>query len=333
VLEDDMEYSYDFLHYFEKTAPLLDSDPSLMCISSWNDNCRKHLGSDASLLLRTSYFPGLGWMMKREMYTQMLQPNWPMLNHWDNWLRANVELDCISPSLSRNHNFGVVGSTMSSTAFAKNIANVDFYKGDERVQFGDLSYLHLDNYKLRIQQLLDSSFRLSHIAQKSEHDPRGMIYLLVYQSSKQYRKIAKHFKIWDHPRSHFQNLQMLELQGDIYLLADVRFCPLLPKHLRTLRNSNAKVIAGKQGLSCDDVCKNEAQMRCSAHEMAWLNRCVELKSKFECEKGCLMEVGKDIPSYVSGDLASKGYCVIQALNSPMNCDGHHSETSRLCACL
>lgn len=28
----------DFLEYFEATAPLLDADPSLWCISSWNDN-------------------------------------------------------------------------------------------------------------------------------------------------------------------------------------------------------------------------------------------------------------------------------------------------------
>lgn len=55
---------FDFLNLFEKTAALLDRDETLMCISSWNDNSRTHLGVDAQLLMRTSYFPGLGWMLK-----------------------------------------------------------------------------------------------------------------------------------------------------------------------------------------------------------------------------------------------------------------------------
>lgn len=59
-----MEFSYDFLNLFERTAGLLDADPTLLCVSSWNDNSRASLGMDAQLLMRSSYFPGLGWMLK-----------------------------------------------------------------------------------------------------------------------------------------------------------------------------------------------------------------------------------------------------------------------------
>lgn len=49
----------DFLLYFEATAPLLHADPSLWCISSWNDNgFEKGHGWDVRKLFRTSYFPG-----------------------------------------------------------------------------------------------------------------------------------------------------------------------------------------------------------------------------------------------------------------------------------
>ena len=37
-VQDDMQLSPDFLSYFEATAPLLDADPSLFCVSSWNDH-------------------------------------------------------------------------------------------------------------------------------------------------------------------------------------------------------------------------------------------------------------------------------------------------------
>lgn len=42
ILEDDMIFAADFLHYFEAMAVLLEADPSLYCISSWNDNGRQH---------------------------------------------------------------------------------------------------------------------------------------------------------------------------------------------------------------------------------------------------------------------------------------------------
>jgi hypothetical protein len=36
--QDDMELSPDFFSYFEAAAPILDTDPSLYCVSSWNDH-------------------------------------------------------------------------------------------------------------------------------------------------------------------------------------------------------------------------------------------------------------------------------------------------------
>lgn len=73
IVEDDMELAVDFLNLFEKTAYLLDVDPTLMCVSSWNDNSRGNVGTDKALLMRSSYFPGLGWMLKREFYLESLQ--------------------------------------------------------------------------------------------------------------------------------------------------------------------------------------------------------------------------------------------------------------------
>lgn len=42
IVEDDMLFSPDFLHFFAATAVLLEQDPSLWCISTWNDNGLKN---------------------------------------------------------------------------------------------------------------------------------------------------------------------------------------------------------------------------------------------------------------------------------------------------
>jgi alpha-1,3-mannosyl-glycoprotein beta-1,2-N-acetylglucosaminyltransferase len=112
----------DFLNYFESAAHLLDIDPTLWCISSWNDNC---YNSDHSWspqkLFRNSYFPGLGWMLKRETWLE-LKPHWIEWGNWDEGLRnlpASVtkQRDCICPELSRNKNIGAVGANMDAVWF------------------------------------------------------------------------------------------------------------------------------------------------------------------------------------------------------------------------
>ena len=128
LLEDDLEVralfilvirlivratqvSEDFLHYFESTAWLIDHDPSLWCISAWNDNgfLVNTAGSRVRKqairrLLRTGYFPGLGWMIKRSTWMTLRQI-WPAnpLTGWDMWLHVQTNFtwnhECIYPEV------------------------------------------------------------------------------------------------------------------------------------------------------------------------------------------------------------------------------------------
>jgi alpha-1,3-mannosyl-glycoprotein beta-1,2-N-acetylglucosaminyltransferase len=41
---------------------------------------------DPHQLRRTDFFPGLGWLLPRELYEAELRQHWPM-EHWDHWLR------------------------------------------------------------------------------------------------------------------------------------------------------------------------------------------------------------------------------------------------------
>ena len=139
---------------FEATAVLLEKDPTLWCVSSWNDNGFKHLAKDARKLFRTSYFPGLGWMMRRELWLE-LAPKWPK-EHWDHWMRMTSTSngrECVVPEVNRNFNIGAVGTNVEKQMYDKYLSRMSV-SGEAVVNFGDLAPLKLDRYDAWINQLI-----------------------------------------------------------------------------------------------------------------------------------------------------------------------------------
>ena len=57
-------------------AQLLDADPTLLCVSAWNDHGQRGRASNATALYRTDLAPGLGWMLRRDTGLE-LYPQWP----------------------------------------------------------------------------------------------------------------------------------------------------------------------------------------------------------------------------------------------------------------
>ena len=66
-----MELAPDFFSYFEATSSLLASDPTLYCVSSWNDHGQAALVHDERQLYRSDFFPGLGWMLTKALWTEL----------------------------------------------------------------------------------------------------------------------------------------------------------------------------------------------------------------------------------------------------------------------
>ena len=46
IVEDDLDISPDFFEYFRALYPILKSDPTLWCVSAWNDNGKEALVAD-----------------------------------------------------------------------------------------------------------------------------------------------------------------------------------------------------------------------------------------------------------------------------------------------
>uniref|UniRef100_A0A1A8NE72 Alpha-1,3-mannosyl-glycoprotein 2-beta-N-acetylglucosaminyltransferase n=1 Tax=Nothobranchius pienaari TaxID=704102 RepID=A0A1A8NE72_9TELE len=115
IVEDDLEVAPDFFEYFRALYPILRSDASLWCVSAWNDNGRDALvdSSRAKLLYRTDFFPGLGWMLLKELWEE-LEPKWPSA-FWDDWMRQpeqRKDRSCIRPEISRTITFGRKGVSL-----------------------------------------------------------------------------------------------------------------------------------------------------------------------------------------------------------------------------
>merc|ERR1711971_1374967 len=112
VVEDDLESSPDFFEHFSATLPLLKQDKSLWCVSAWNDNGKAGLINETApeLLYRTDFFGGLGWMLTKELWTELMV-KWPR-SYWDDWMREPAQRkgrSCIRPEVSRTKTFGKVG--------------------------------------------------------------------------------------------------------------------------------------------------------------------------------------------------------------------------------
>uniref|UniRef100_A0A6B2L9N3 alpha-1,3-mannosyl-glycoprotein 2-beta-N-acetylglucosaminyltransferase n=1 Tax=Arcella intermedia TaxID=1963864 RepID=A0A6B2L9N3_9EUKA len=147
ILEEDIEIAPDFFPYFFKLKEVLELDPTVFCISAWNDNGRPGLVSDAEQLYRTDFFPGLGWMMKRSFWEEV-KNNWPA-GYWDDWLREPQQRKgrvCIYPEVSRTYTFGLKDGTSQGQFADKYLKPIILNQVNVPWMQKDVSYLLKQNY-------------------------------------------------------------------------------------------------------------------------------------------------------------------------------------------
>lgn len=105
--------------------------------------------SKAELLYRTDFFPGLGWMLLKEMWDE-LEVKWPSA-FWDDWMRQpeqRKDRSCIRPEISRTITFGRKGVSLGQffDQYLRYIKlNTDFVPFTKQ----DLSFLLKEKYDER----------------------------------------------------------------------------------------------------------------------------------------------------------------------------------------
>ena len=171
VIEDDLLFSPDFYDFFQSNAPILDRDSSVLALSAWNDNGFKGRVGGPYDLLRTTFFPGLGWLLSRSLYQHELEAAWPR-DHWDHWLRSaeiSKKREVVYPFVPRSYHNGVSGTFMNVGTHNKYFKDIA-YNTDASVSWKDHAVsqsagspvpLYMtaakNTYELRIESLLQTA--------------------------------------------------------------------------------------------------------------------------------------------------------------------------------
>ncbi|XP_022634099.1 uncharacterized protein LOC106755366 isoform X1 [Vigna radiata var. radiata] len=125
-------------------------------------------------------------------------------------------------------------------------------------------------------------------------------------------------------------------------ISDFHHCFSLPSNSSSGKNSTLiearlngiNVVVGRQGESCNSVCKSRGQL-CVPNKLAVLNNCDIIQKYMSCKGSCLSSVGSDQPAEVVYDAPmhlNPGSCLYTETVSMLSCDGLHQHTRRLCPC-
>ncbi|KAF4532879.1 hypothetical protein B566_EDAN001482 [Ephemera danica] len=212
IVEEDLDVSPDFFSYFSQTKRLLEEDDSIYCISAWNDQGYEHTSEDPSLLYRVETMPGLGWILKRSLYKEELEPKWPTpekMWDWDMWMRlpeVRKGRECIIPDVSRTYHFGASGLNMNSyfqdVYFKKHSFNTQPY-----VELKDIDGMKKDNYEEQVISLIKRGTILDHSKSPCEES---------------FIPDKKCFKIWDlDARGYHKSMWRMHMKGSEMLVIGV----------------------------------------------------------------------------------------------------------------
>lgn len=240
ILEEDLDVSTDIFWYFHQLLPILREDESLYCISAWNDQGYEHTVGDPAMLYRIETMPGLGWVLKRKLYKEELEPKWPTPDKfwdWDMWMRLpeiRLNRECVVPDISRTYHFGSKGLNIhpyfQEVYFKKHALNTE-----TNVQFqGEKT--RKDNYEKEIKSLMSLSKVLDHsknLCANEDFVPelKGQNFVFYIKMDHgtdwgTWKEIAKCLKIWDlDVRGFHKSMWRLWIKGNHVLIVG---CPASP---------------------------------------------------------------------------------------------------------
>ncbi|CAK9077112.1 unnamed protein product [Durusdinium trenchii] len=181
-LEEDLVVAPDFLALFRSTAWVLAEDPSVWCVSAWNDGGFAFAVSDQCRLFRTTYFPGLGFLLQRKVWIR-LREEWPSAPTmgWDYWMRTafrRADKECIIPEVPRSRHESRKGSSIVTRkqveyfelmALSQQSSSCDGTRPCNH--FGNIDYLLKDTYEFWMHSALHKAERMtgsSHLFQSGQ---------------------------------------------------------------------------------------------------------------------------------------------------------------------
>uniref|UniRef100_A0A8D0YTB2 Protein O-linked-mannose beta-1,2-N-acetylglucosaminyltransferase 1 n=1 Tax=Sus scrofa TaxID=9823 RepID=A0A8D0YTB2_PIG len=240
VLEEDLDIAVDFFSFLSQSIHLLEEDDSLYCISAWNDQGYEHTAEDPALLYRVETMPGLGWVLRKSLYKEELEPKWPTpekLWDWDMWMRMPEQRrgrECIIPDVSRSYHFGIVGLNMNGY-FHEAYFKKHKFNTVPGVQLRNVDSLKKEAYEVEVHRLLSEAEVLDHSRNPCEDaflpDTEGHTYVAFIRMEKDddfttWTQLAKCLHIWDlDVRGNHRGLWRLFRKKNHFLVVGVPASP------------------------------------------------------------------------------------------------------------
>uniref|UniRef100_A0A7R9U447 Alpha-1,3-mannosyl-glycoprotein 2-beta-N-acetylglucosaminyltransferase n=1 Tax=Pinguiococcus pyrenoidosus TaxID=172671 RepID=A0A7R9U447_9STRA len=260
IVEEDLTFSPDFYEYFSHSVPALDHDDSIMLLSAWNDNGFRDVSRDPAALHRTSFFPGLGWLLTRRLYDELII-KWPS-QHWDHWLRSPDQhkgRDCVFPEVPRTFHGGVKGSFMNQETHDRYFDRIA-HQRDPAFSWDDAQlWLGLPPY-LVATKFVYEAWTLSQITAPSpiartgqtvtwtqEEEPSTAVFWLRPTNKQDWERLAQFYGLW-HERDRSAHKKMLRFwrHGRRTILIDYGISPY-----KTRKQPDAPVITAAELLQLE----------------------------------------------------------------------------------
>jgi len=235
ALEDDMELATDFFSFFEALGKSLDSDPSVFCVSAWNDYGQRELVHDPEALYRTDIFPGLGWMWNRARWHE-LGPRWP-LAFWDDWLREPAQRrnrSCIRPEVSRVYTFGASGSS-EGLFFNKYLKKIQLNQDDVDWASPEIEQRVITDivpdtaYDLKLKKMIEESREMSiEDVVAVQEQPMPLDYVVRYSDLEDYTLKSKRLHLME---DHKEGLPRQSYRGVVVVRWKTHRVLFVPQHM------------------------------------------------------------------------------------------------------
>ena len=232
ILEEDIQIANDFFSLMNATADLLDSDETLLAVSGFNDNGYEQLVGDPRRLVRSDFFPGLGWMMSRTVWDGPashpdtgLKRNWAPNGFWDDWLRESDirrGRQIIRPEVSRSFHFGTVGGASNGNKIVDMIKKIKLEKKSVHWENLDLSHLDASSFADSYWNRVSRAKHVKHVDDAKRYVADGDV-RLVYSHFDHFGKLASHFDIMQDekagvPRTGYEGIVEVRYgRGDFFI--------------------------------------------------------------------------------------------------------------------
>ena len=233
IMEDDLIVSPDFFDYFNQLVPVLRSDKTLFSASAWNDNGYGHSAKDSTMIYRTDFFPGLGWLLSRKFWLEVVEPSWPKCCQgysWDLFMRDVLKgrgLDTLYPDVSRTYHIGKTGANVHNEFFNGYFREHVLAK-DSHYQIQGLDKLGPKTYSELLSDLISRAKPVDHTDNPCDQhfitEGEDLLVLYYYQrdsrETKQALAVAGCLNLWnvDKVRGMFNGVLRTHFRGNRLLI-------------------------------------------------------------------------------------------------------------------